>query len=111
MVSPEKKADLSKHLEPVRQELLAIAAQQGGDATTLLEILREMESLHREICATYFYPKLPDRRRDLYNLLRDMEESGGWPYIARPKLRFILDAFLKSMELDASIDLQSSDEP
>lgn len=104
MVSPEKKADLSKRLEPVYQELLAIAAQQGGDTAALLQILRDMESLHREICATYFYPKLPDRRRDLYNLLRDMEEAGGWPYIPRPKLKFILDGFLKSMEVDANID-------
>lgn len=111
MISPEKKADLSKRLEPVRQELSAIAAQQGGDAAALLQILREMESLHREICATYFYPTLPDRRRDLYNLLRDMEESGGWPYIARPKLRFILDGFLKSMELDASVNLEPTEDP
>lgn len=110
MVSPEKKADLSQRLEPVHQELLAIAAQQGEDGTALLHILREMESLHREICETYFYPALPDRRRDLYNLLRDMEEAGGWPYIARPKLKFILDGFLKSMELDASIDLESTDD-
>ncbi|NJN73031.1 MAG: hypothetical protein HC799_09615 [Limnothrix sp. RL_2_0] len=110
MVSPEKKANLSQHLQPMRQELLAIAAQQGEDGTALLHILREVESLHREICETYFYPTLPDRRRDLYNLLRDMEEAGGWPYIARPKLKFILDGFLKSMELDANIDLESSDD-
>ncbi|MGB2924203.1 MAG: hypothetical protein WBB82_02780 [Limnothrix sp.] len=99
MASSEKQLNISELIEPIRQDLLAIAAQQNGDGTALLQMLRELETLHRQICETHFYPNLPNRRRDLYNLLRDMEEKGGWPYIARPKLAFVLDGLLKSMEL------------
>lgn len=111
MAVPEKNADLQQSLDRVCQELLAIAAQQGEDGIALLDLLRRLEQVHREICEDYFYPTLPERRRDLYNLLRDMEEEGGWPYIARPKLRLILDNFFQAEGLDPNIPGQLEQPP
>ena len=56
----------------------------------LLELLRILENLHREIREGLFQESLPDNRQDLYALLRDIEAEGGWPYIARPRLRSLL---------------------
>ncbi|MBV5261247.1 hypothetical protein FLX56_22790 [Synechococcus moorigangaii CMS01] len=100
MVAPESTANLSEQLDRIHQELLAIATQYEGNGEQLLAILRQIESTHRQISEGYFYPSLPERRRDLYNILRDMETAGGWPYIARPKLKFILENFLAA-EQDA----------
>ena len=96
MTAAEKNLDLSQNLEPLLQEIMAIAADNEGDGQTQLLILRQLELLHRKICADYFYQTLPERRRDLYNLLRDMEENGGWPYIARPKLKMVMQALLEA---------------
>ncbi|ACB00553.1 MULTISPECIES: hypothetical protein [Cyanophyceae] len=108
MVSPDSAANLSEQLDRIQQELLAIAAQYEGNGERLLEILRELELTHRQISEDYFYPSLPERRRDLYNILRDMETEGGWPYIARPKLQFILEKFLavesEALENDSEDD-------
>lgn len=96
MASSEQSSPLNAQLQAISQELLAIAAQHQGDGEALLAILRQMEQIHREISEQYFYPSLPERRRDLYNLLRDIETEGGWPYIARPKLEFLLHNFLQA---------------
>jgi hypothetical protein len=37
-----------------------------------------------------FQASLPDNRQALYALLKDIEESGGWPYVERLKLRSLL---------------------
>jgi hypothetical protein len=66
-----------------------------GDAIALLALLRTLENLHREIHDTYFQPSLPNNRQALYNLLKDIETSGGWPYIPRLKLRALLARFLE----------------
>lgn len=68
-------------------QLRAIAQSQQGDTLALLEILRLLEALHREIRDEYFQSSLPNNRQALYNLLRTIESDGGWPYIARMKLR------------------------
>ncbi|BAW96720.1 hypothetical protein NIES970_16590 [[Synechococcus] sp. NIES-970] len=94
MVAPESAENLSEQLDRIHRELLAIASQYEGNGERLLEILRQLELTHRQISEEYFYPSLPERRRDLYNILRDMETEGGWPYIARPKLKFILEKLL-----------------
>lgn len=51
--------------------------------------------LHREIRVDMFEPILPNTRKDLYSLLKDIEESGGWPYIERMKLQALLLPLLK----------------
>lgn len=96
MAAPENPSNPVQATEAICQELLAIAETQSDNSITLLAMLRQLESVHRQICENYFYATLPERRRDLYNILRDIEENGGWPYIARPKLQFILDNMLKA---------------
>lgn len=56
----------------------------------LLDLLRILENLHREIREDLFQKSLPDNRQDLYALLKEIEAEGGWPYIARPHLRSLL---------------------
>ena len=109
MTAGEQNKDISRSIEPLVQDVLAIAAQHEGEGHTQLAILRQLESLHRNICENYFYPTLPERRRDLYNLLRDMEENGGWPYIARPKLKFVMQAILDAEAADANSEAPKSD--
>jgi hypothetical protein len=43
-----------------------------------------------------FEPSLPNTRKDLYGLLRDIEETGGWPYIERMKLQMLMEKLLIS---------------
>jgi hypothetical protein len=57
-------------------------------------LLRHLEELHRQIREEIFEPSLPNIRNDLYNLLRDIDESGGWPYIERMKLRALMHHLL-----------------
>nr|WP_245894504.1 hypothetical protein [Chamaesiphon polymorphus] len=67
------------------------------DPLALLQLLRTLEQLHREIQQGYFQSALPDSRQSLYALLRDIEENGGWPYIQRWKLQ---DLFANLAELE-----------
>ena len=38
-----------------------------------------------------FRSSLPSDRGELFNLLKGMEKSGGWPYIPRLQLRTFMD--------------------
>lgn len=76
--------------EAVRSEALICQ----GDSLALLALLRTLESLHREIHDGFFQPSLPVSRQALYSLLKDIETSGGWPYIPRLRLRSLLEKFL-----------------
>lgn len=71
----------------------AVTACQG-DIIQLLALLRQLESLHREIRDGVFQSNLPENRQALYALLREIESEGGWPYIERMRLQ----AFLKFLE-------------
>ena len=108
MAAAENASNLSHELDPLFKKILAITEQSKGDGGALLEILRQIEDVHRQICEEKFYPALPERRRDLYNLLRDMEEEGGWPYIPRPKLKDVLKALLDAEK--EACDKDSSEE-
>ncbi|MEA5532412.1 hypothetical protein VB691_00140 [Crocosphaera sp. XPORK-15E] len=68
-----------------------VAEQCDGDSQALLDLLRTLETLHREIRSNLFEPSLPNTRNALYEFLKEIDESGGWPYIERMKLQ----AFLK----------------
>lgn len=106
MTAAANNTELSQRLEPLLQEIMAIAADHEGNGQAQLLVLRQLELLHRKICEDYFYHTLPERRRDLYNLLRDMEENGGWPYIARPKLKLLTEALLAAeAEANANSDI------
>lgn len=79
--------------QQVREMVLALAKRYEGDCLSLLSLLRTIEALHREIREEMFQPTLPDSRRNLYTLLKEIEETGGWPYIERLKLRALLINF------------------
>jgi hypothetical protein len=74
-------------LGKIVDEIHEIADLDRSDPIALLQLLRTLEQLHREIQQGYFQSALPDSRQALYALLRDIEENGGWPYIQRWKLQ------------------------
>ena len=90
---------------------LAKAAEQAaiariGDEIALLGLLRLLEELHSQIRDAWFQDSLPTNRQRLYALLRDIEISGGWPYIQRMRLR----ALLEQLELAESISEADANE-
>ncbi|MGB3694307.1 MAG: hypothetical protein WA865_04175 [Spirulinaceae cyanobacterium] len=95
-----KELDLS-HLPKQQQEIVdltwALARQHQEDSYNLLSLLRTLELLHREIREELFQPSLPDNRQKLYNLVKDIEETGGWPYIERMRLNALLNNWLEAL--------------
>ncbi len=71
--------------------LQALADGLEGQPEQLLELLRRIEQLHRTIQDGPFRSSLPADRNALFNLLSEMERSGGWPYIPRLQLRTFMD--------------------
>lgn len=86
-----------EHLDEVVDRIHDLAELHQADPLALLQILRTLEQLHRDIQQGYFQSALPDSRQSLYALLRDIEENGGWPYIQRWKLQ---DLFANLAELE-----------
>lgn len=85
-------------LEAIAFKVREVAHQYQGDGLALLQLLRLLEALHREIRDDSFQQALPDNRQALYAMLRDMEAEGGWPYIHRMKLRSLLVSLLQESE-------------
>lgn len=81
---------LTEETERVKTLVLEIAKDYEGDGPALLTLLRVLEALHWQVREKFFHPALPETRQDLYQLLREIEENGGWPYIERMKLRSLL---------------------
>ena len=73
------------------QDLQRLADGLEGQPEELLTLLRDLETLHRSIQDGAFRRSLPADRQQLFALLRDMERSGGWPYIPRLQLRTFMD--------------------
>ena len=92
----DKDHDLNSpcHIETQLQEIsatvLAVANKCQGNSRLLLSILRTLELLHRDISQQMFQPSLPNTRHALYLLLKDIEETGGWPYIERMKIQALV---------------------
>ena len=101
---------LENELKMIADRVDAIAKECGDDSDQLLALLRTLEGLHRRICAEQFEPSLPNTRKDLYALLRDMEEQGGWPYIKRGKLQTFIKLFLENGGLDGDEQTDSVEE-
>jgi hypothetical protein len=89
---------LDSELEKLRDEVLTLARKSKEDSILLITILRKLEFIHRQIREELFEPSLPNTRHDLYPLLKDIEESGGWPYIERMRLQNLCEKFLKVSE-------------
>jgi hypothetical protein len=98
---------LESELKTIVDRVEAIALECGDDSDRLLALLRTLEGLHRRICAEQFEPSLPNTRKDLYALLKDMEEQGGWPYIKRGKLQTFIKLFLENDGLDGKEPINS----
>lgn len=77
-------------LAAIAQRVQRVALARRGNELALLELLRLLEQLHGQVRDDYFQEALPTNRQRLYALLRDIEVSGGWPYIQRMRLRSLL---------------------
>lgn len=97
-------SELEKSLQEISTTIWAIAKRCEGDNHCLLILLRSLEGLHREIREGLFEPSLPNTRNALSNLLREIEESGGWPYIERMRLQ----ALLKNLESEENAKISES---
>ncbi|MGK7872722.1 MAG: hypothetical protein AB4426_05235 [Xenococcaceae cyanobacterium] len=87
-------SQLDAELQEISANVWALAKKCPGDSRVLLSLLRTLELLHREIREEMFQPSLPDTRKALYQFLKEIEETGGWPYIERMKLQ----AFLSNLQ-------------
>ncbi|NEQ48805.1 MAG: hypothetical protein F6K11_01555 [Leptolyngbya sp. SIO3F4] len=92
----------SDDIEEIRIAVQVAAQKRAGDCEALLALLRQLESLHQDIRETLFQESLPTNRQHLYNLLRDIEVNGGWPYIQRMKLTELLQVLEFSLESETS---------
>jgi hypothetical protein len=82
--------NLPTDLQALMTDIEGVAKVRQGDEIALLELLRTLEQLHQRIREGLFREALPTNRQRLYHLLRDIEMSGGWPYIQRMRLRSLL---------------------
>ncbi|RCJ26141.1 hypothetical protein A6770_26780 [Nostoc minutum NIES-26] len=101
---------LTEQLQTLATVVHDVATICQGDAIALLNLLRQLEQLHREIRDGAFQESLPDNRQQLYALLKDIESEGGWPYIERMRLQVFL-ANLPQQVGEEKSELKSSDAP
>ncbi|MEO0456042.1 MAG: hypothetical protein AAF152_05585 [Cyanobacteria bacterium P01_A01_bin.114] len=106
-LAPFSSDDVSDDLVALAEAAQTAAQARQGDCFQLLELLRVLESLHHSIRETLFRDALPDNRQRLYQLLRDIEINGGWPYIKRMKLT----TFLAALDNIVDADLPNTDLP
>ncbi|MGF1523211.1 MAG: hypothetical protein ACFBSF_12925 [Leptolyngbyaceae cyanobacterium] len=96
--------NLSPDLQALAKTIESVARDRRGDEIALLELLRLLEQLHGYIRDEWFQETLPTNRQRLYALLRDIEVSGGWPYIQRMRLRSLLKHLEETEEAEAEDD-------
>jgi len=82
--------ELLAKLKVLAEDIATLATEHQGEIIDLLAILRSLEQSHRQVREEWFQDALPSNRQVLYSLLRDIEESGGWPYIKRGTVRLLL---------------------
>jgi hypothetical protein len=83
--------DQQQRLSELLKGLSGLAAELDNQPEALLTLLRQLEQLHRTVQDGAFRSSLPADRGQLFELLRAMEQSGGWPYIPRLQLRTFMD--------------------
>jgi hypothetical protein len=96
----------SESLEEIVVNVNSLAHQCEGDSQNLLALLRTLEALHGQIRSNLFEPSLPNTRNSLYEILREIEETGGWPYIERMKLQTLIQRL--SEETSPNTELQET---
>jgi hypothetical protein len=104
----QRKSDASDDLDAKVAALEQLALALKDDPLELLRLLRRLEQLHRSIQDGPFLASLPCGRNELFRLLEDMENSGGWPYIPRLQLRTFIDLLQVPPALAAVEPLPSS---
>ncbi|KAM3094877.1 hypothetical protein ACKFKG_15210 [Phormidesmis sp. 146-35] len=97
-------SQVPSELQQVTSQIRELAQMAQGDSLELLALLRVLEGLHREICEGLFQESLPNNRRALYSLLKDIEAQGGWPYIHRMRLHAFLNNVLQEEESDGQAE-------
>jgi hypothetical protein len=100
----------SNELNTLVNQIQSLATQQQGNAVQLLEVLRALESLHSQICNDLFQPAMPNNRHALFDLLRNIEANGGWPYIYRIRLKDLLRNLEVADLTDRADEFQESEE-
>ena len=93
------------------EALSSLVEELNGNGHNLLVLLRALERLHREIQDGPFQSALPAERSQLYQLMQEIERSGGWPYIPRPQLREFLRWLRPSPEATTERRSGSVNEP
>jgi hypothetical protein len=94
--------DLESLLEKLGDDFWNLAQNYKQDRLFLLSLLRYLEQLHRKIRTDLFESSLPQTRNDLYQLVKDIDEKGGWPYIERMRIQDLL----RNLERDESEQLK-----
>lgn len=87
---PKTPSALASQLTALENQILSLAQAQASDCLELLALLRLLNQLHQQIRDEFFYPALPDNRHGLAQVLRNIEETGGWPSIERVRLQTLL---------------------
>ncbi len=102
---------LHEKLQAITADIDSLAHSHQGSSLAILALLRALEHSHREIRENLFQEALPDNRQELYSLLKDIEESGGWPYIERMRLRSLLENCSNSFEPQSRMPEANKDFP
>lgn len=92
--------DQGQRLQAALASLESLSSELDGQPAALLELLRQLEQLHRTLQDGPFRSSLPADRNALFNLLQQMERSGGWPYIPRLQLRTFMDLLQRDRPSD-----------
>jgi hypothetical protein len=95
--SQEDKEEIDRALQDLTTRIWNVAKKYENDCWSLLSLLRTLELLHRQIREEVFEPSLPSTRSYLYQLLKEIEETGGWPYIERMKIQNFLRNFEETL--------------
>jgi hypothetical protein len=95
-------------LHTIAQTLRDLAKHYQGDTLSLLALLRMLERVHQEIREGLFQESLPTNRHGLYQLLKDIENQGGWPYIYSRHLRSLLNELVADAIQSAASEGQPS---
>jgi hypothetical protein len=80
-----------QRLDALLAELLSLSQELANQPEALVNLLRKLEQLHRGIQEGPLRGSLPADRHKLFELLQNLEQSGGWPYIPRPQLQSFLN--------------------
>jgi small-conductance mechanosensitive channel len=79
-----------QRLDALLAELSSLSQELANQPEALVNLLRQLEQLHRQIQDGPLRGSLPTDRHRLFALLQNLEQSGGWPYIPRPQLHNFL---------------------